>query len=286
MDKEKWNLPFDRRFLVIGLVLAVLIAAVAVGFNRNSFYDPLSQENQQGPGAPEPPPGEEDGEEGEPPEKEPDNEEPGELEKNSEEEKAADNAEIRKLLEKGQKMENFSYTALFTSSSNEFSYDYYKRENLTKLVTKEEDGSQSITISDGSTTVSYTLPDKTGFRLKGPGDEMDVVPSIAALLGENYVYTTAGTEKVSGLECRVVETEDEFGVLKLWISKTLGLPIKYLGTYDSGWYGLTLSNIQTGHADESLFAIPGDILIVNDGVSQTYDEIISGVSDEINAGQQ
>ena len=63
MDKEKWNLPFDRRFLVIGLVLAVLIAAVAVGFNRNSFYDPLSQENQQGPGAPEPPPGEEDGEE-------------------------------------------------------------------------------------------------------------------------------------------------------------------------------------------------------------------------------
>ena len=84
MDKEKWNLPFDRRFLVIGLVLAVLIAAVAVGFNRNSFYDPLSQENQQRPGAPEPPPGEEDGEEGEPPEKEPDNEEPGELEKNSE----------------------------------------------------------------------------------------------------------------------------------------------------------------------------------------------------------
>ena len=99
-------------------------------------------------------------------------------------------------------------------------------------------------------------------------------------------YRDVYKRQVSGLDCRVVETEDEFGVLKLWISKTLGLPIKYLGTYDSGWYGLTLSNIQTGHADESLFAIPGDILIVNDGVSQTYDEIISGVSDEINAGQQ
>ncbi|MEA4893552.1 MAG: hypothetical protein VB085_13525 [Peptococcaceae bacterium] len=255
MEKGKGPGPLDRRIVILLIVLAVLISAIAVSCYRNSFQDPLAEENQPVPGETAPPSEEGDGEEG-PPAEEP--------EENPEEAKARDNEEVRKLLTKGQRLENFSYKALFTSSANEFSYEFYQRENLTKLVTLGEEGSQSVTISDGSSTVSYNLPEKTGFRMKGPADEMDIIPSISALLQDTYIYTTVGEEKVSGLDCRVVETEDEFGLLKLWISKTLGLPVKYLGTYDSGWYGLTLSDIQTGHADESLFVVPDDIEIIND----------------------
>ena len=255
----------DYRILILVLILVFLIVLIILGLisMERSFKDPLAEANR-------PPVGEQLVPEGE---TQPETDQKGEdtlpetnEDKETESLKTAeeDNQEIRSLLEKGQKQENYSYTALFESSANEFSYDYYKRENLTKLVTATEEGGQSITISDQISTVSYNLPEKTGFRMQGEADDMEMVPGIEALLQEQYVYATVGEEKISGLDCRVVETRDEFGVLKLWISKTLGLPIKYLGSYDTGWYSLTLSNIQTGQADESLFAIPSDILIVNE----------------------
>ena len=170
-----------------------------------------------------------------------------------------DNAEIRSLLEKGKSILNLSYTAVFSSEENQFIYEYYKRDNLTKMITTEG-GSQSIAVCDGKTTVYYNLPEKTGFTMMEAGDDMGLVPSTEALLNEVvYTFKTMGEESLSGYLCQVVETEDEFGVLKLWISKTLGLPIKYIGSDDNGWYSLELTDIQLGEPSNSIFVIPSDI---------------------------
>jgi len=170
-----------------------------------------------------------------------------------------DNADIRSLLEKGKGILNLSYTAVFSSAENQFIYEYYKRDNLTKMITTEGD-SQSIAVCDGKTTVYYNLPEKTGFTMLEAGDDMGLVPSTEALLNEAvYTFRTMGEESLSGYLCQVVETEDEFGVLKLWISKTLGLPIKYIGSDDNGWYSLELTDIQLGEPSNSIFVIPSDI---------------------------
>ena len=170
-----------------------------------------------------------------------------------------DNADIHSLLEKGTVIRNLSYTARFSSADNEYVYEYYKRDNLTKIVTHDGE-SQSIAVSDGKSTVYYNLPEKIGFTMMEAGDDMGLVPSTEALLnGEIYQFRTMGEETLSGYNCQVVETEDEFGALKLWISKTLGLPIKYIGSDDNGWYNLELTEIKLGEPSNSIFAIPTDI---------------------------
>ena len=172
-----------------------------------------------------------------------------------------DDAEIRSLLQKGMVIRNLSYTAKFNSNDNEYIYEYYKFDNLTKMVIRGED-TQSISICDGKATVYYNLPEKEGYTMMEAGDDMGLVPNLEALLNASvYVFKTMGEESFSGYQCQVVETEDEFGVLKIWISKTLGFPIKYIGTDDNGWYSLELTEIQLGEPKESIFAIPPDVVI-------------------------
>lgn len=181
----------------------------------------------------------------------------------AEEDKEKDHQEIHALLSKGLDIQNISYTAKFNSSNNEFIYEYYKRDHLVKMVTQEGD-SQSVSICDGQSTVYYSLPEKIGYRMMEAGDDMGLVPNTEALLNEQvYRFKTVGEEVLAGLSCQVVETEDEFGVLKIWVSKTLGLPVKYIGTDDNGWYSLELTEIQTGAPAESLFVVPPDVEMNN-----------------------
>ena len=164
-------------------------------------------------------------------------------------------------MAKGAVILNISYTARFISSENELVYEYYKRDNLTKMVIQEGDA-QLISVSDGQSTVYYSLPEKTGYVMKESGDDMGIVPSTEALLNEEvYRFKIMGEESFSGYHCQVVETEDEFGILKIWISKILGLPLKYIGVDDFGWYNLELANIQLGEPPDSIFVIPSDVAI-------------------------
>ena len=170
-------------------------------------------------------------------------------------------ADIRRLLEKGLKLYNLSYTAKFNSADNEYTYEYYRRDNLTKTITFDGE-SQSVYISDGKSTVYYILPAKTGYTMQDTGEDMGLVPSAEALLNEDiYMFLPMGEESISGYLCQVVETSDELGVLKIWISETLGLPIKYIGTDDNGWYSLELMDIRLGEPPEGVFAIPSDVVI-------------------------
>ena len=172
-----------------------------------------------------------------------------------------DNAEVRALLEKGLYIQNLSYTARFNSDASAFIYEYYKRDNLTKEVIHDGD-SQSISVCDGKSTVYYSLPERIGFSMMEAGDDMGLVPSIDALLNEAvYTFQIMGEEQFSGYLCQVVETEDEYGVLKIWISKTLGYPVKYIGADDFGWYSLELTEIQLGAPPEGVFAIPSDVVM-------------------------
>ncbi|MDR1192913.1 MAG: DUF4412 domain-containing protein [Peptococcaceae bacterium] len=176
---------------------------------------------------------------------------------------AAEHQEIRELLRKGLEAGDISYSAVFSTSSGQFSYDFYRRENLSKMVTREGD-SQSVSISDGKSTIYYSLPEKIGYRMMEAGDDMGLVPDTEALLNEEiYRFRAVGGETIAGLACQVVETEDEFGALKIWISKTLGLPVKYIGSDSGGWYRLELSNIQTGPPSENIFAVPSDVVLNN-----------------------
>ncbi len=181
----------------------------------------------------------------------------------AEADKEKDHQEIHALLSKGLDIQNISYTAKFNSSNNEFIYEYYKKDQLVKMVTREGE-SQSVSICDGQSTVYYSLPEKIGYRMMEAGDDMGLVPNTEALLNDQvYRFKTVGEETLSGLSCQVVETEDEFGVLKIWISKTLGLPVKYIGTDDNGWYSLELTEIQTGAPADSLFIVPPDVEMNN-----------------------
>ena len=172
----------------------------------------------------------------------------------------SDDEEIRALLEKGASIQNISYVARFNSIASEFMYEFYKRGNLNKTVTRNGD-SQSITVSDGHSKVYYSLPDNTGITLREAGDSLGLIPSTEALLDDVYVFRAVGEEQISGYLCQVVETEDENGALKIWISKALGLPIKYIGSDDNGWYSLELTDIQLGEPSESIFIIPSDIVM-------------------------
>ena len=183
-------------------------------------------------------------------------------EASSEELEEKNHRETRALLEKGLAIRNLSYTARFNSEGNEFNYEFYKRDNLSKMVIWEGD-TQSISVSDGKSTVYYSLPDKVGYTMFESGDDMGIVPSVDALLNEMvYWFRTMGEETIFGYLCQVVETEDEFGVLKIWISKTIGLPIKYIGTDDNGWYSLELTDIQLGEPAKNIFTIPSDVVMM------------------------
>lgn len=168
-------------------------------------------------------------------------------------------AEIRALLEKGSVIDNFSYTGRFISDDNEYVFEYYKRGSLTKTITYDGE-TVSVSIGDGQSTVYYSLPDKVGFMMTEAGDDMGLIPSTEALLNETvYSFLSMGQEIVSGDQCLVVETEDEFGALKIWISETLGLPVKIIGTDDNGWYNLELTDILLEEPPESVFVIPDDV---------------------------
>jgi outer membrane lipoprotein-sorting protein len=172
-----------------------------------------------------------------------------------------DDKEIHALLEKGAGILNISCTARFNNSETEYIYEFYRRGNLSKKVIRDGDF-QSISVSDGQSTIHYSLPEKTGFTLLEAGDYMGLIPSMEVLLDEEiFTFRTVGEEQFSGYICQVVETEDENGALKMWISKSLGLPIKYIGTDDNGWFSLELTEIQLGEPSESLFAIPSDIVM-------------------------
>ena len=172
-----------------------------------------------------------------------------------------ENAEARTLLEKGLAVHNLSYTARFNSNDSTYTYEFYKRDNLTKEVIKDGE-SESVSVCDGKSTVYYSLPEKYGFRMMEAGGDMGIVPGIDALLNEAvYTFRIMGEETFNGYLCQVVETEDEFGVLKIWISKTLGYPIKFIGADDNGWYSLELMEIQLGDPQASIFTIPSDVVM-------------------------
>ena len=176
-----------------------------------------------------------------------------------------DHTYTRSLLEKSISITNLSYTARFDNENDTFIYQFYKRSNLTKTVIQDGE-TQSISVSDGKTTIYYSLPDKIGYTMVESGEDMGIVPSAEALMNEEvYQFKIMGEEIIFGYLCQVVETEDEFGVLKIWISKTMGLPIKYIGTDDNGWYSLELTEIQLGEPGEGIFAIPSDVTMMNMG---------------------
>jgi hypothetical protein len=169
--------------------------------------------------------------------------------------------DIRALLEKGAGIRNISCTAKFNNIENEYVYEFYKRRNLSKTVIRDGDH-QSVTISDGQSKVYYSLPDKIGFTMRGTDSDFELIPNIDALLEEEiYIYRIVGEEQLSGYLCLVAEVESDYGALKIWISKSLGLPIKYIGTDDNGWYSLELTEIQLGEPPESVFAVPSDIIM-------------------------
>ena len=168
---------------------------------------------------------------------------------------------IRNLLEEGAAIENLSYTAIFHNEDGESTYEYYKRGDMTKIISYEEE-SQYVSISDGYMTVFYSLPDRVGHTLMDTGGDMGDLPGVDALLNEDfYTFLSVGEESVSGHLCLVVETEDESGALKIWISKALGLPVKYIGTDDNGWYSLELRDIRLDELPESEFQIPSDVVM-------------------------
>ena len=171
----------------------------------------------------------------------------------------SDDAAVRALLEEGQLIRNYSYTARFLSPENEFIYEYYRRGGLTKEVIRHGEN-QSVSICDGTSTIYYNLPEKIGYTIVEAGGDMALVPSIEALLQEAvYFFRILGEETFSGYLCQVVETEDETGALKIWISETLGLPVKYIGTDDNGWYSQELTEIELGEPSESIFVVPADV---------------------------
>ena len=172
-----------------------------------------------------------------------------------------DHEETRGILVKALDIGNLSYTAKFTSVDNEFAYEFYKRDNMTKMIINDGDY-QNISVSDGISTIYYSLPDKIGYTMFDAGDDMGLVPSAEALLNEGiYQFLEIGEEAVSGYLCQVVETSDEFGTLKIWISKEFGLPIKYIGVDDNGWYSLELTDIRLDEPPEDVFTIPADVVM-------------------------
>ena len=173
----------------------------------------------------------------------------------------ADDVAVRALLEKGQLIRNLCYTARFDSSENEFIYEYYKRGDLTKEVVRHGEN-QSVSICDGNSTIYFNQPENIGYTITEAGGDMALVPSIDALLQETvYRFRILGEEECAGYLCQVVGTEDETGALKIWISKTLGLPLKYIGTDDNGWYSQELTEIGLDEPQASIFAVPSEVQI-------------------------
>jgi len=111
----------------------------------------------------------------------------------------------------------------------------------------------------------YMPDEKMAFRMDYSSAEETVgePPQLQIEEMMEYQPETLGTEVIDGKECLVASYSKAGEQVKIWVWLEHGLPIRTEITTAEGTTVMTLTNIQIGGVDDSIFELPDDVEIMD-----------------------
>lgn len=177
--------------------------------------------------------------------------------------------DIKKILEKAEKIDGLYYETVSTMGDKEYTQKIWKQGDYLKISSIVE-GEESIYIDDGEYTVTYSTSTMQGYKMKNDlGMNVAEEESIndPSEIDDNADLKVIGEEKINGYDCVLASMTDTetSAENKVWISKKYGIAVK--SEIKDAETGTTITyeckNIKAGKLPEKTFKVPDNVKIID-----------------------
>lgn len=172
--------------------------------------------------------------------------------------------DLEEILERGVDIDSLRYDTVITEAelSPETVEVWLERD---RIRTETDIASQGVTvlIVDFAAGVQYVyLVDMAvAYRMTYDDPVITIISETQSV--PYYNPTVLGTETVDGKSCLVIEFDDGLAMIKMWLWKEHGLPVRTERTTDEGTTIIEFKNFDFSDIPDEMFEVPPDVEIID-----------------------